>query len=159
MTDERSKRISRRQIVQTAGGIAVISATGLAACGGDPEPAPQPPPAAAGQEPAPEPKPEPMAEAEPQPEPEPAAEAQPEPQPDPESLPKLTEDDEAAAALGYRNNAADVDTARYPNFQAGQQCRNCTLFEGGDSEWGPCPIFLGKRVNANGWCATYAPKV
>ena len=176
MIDDQNKLVTRRQVVQTAGGIAAISVTGLAGCGGGGDsapkaPAPKSPSAAAAPEPAPAPapasEPEPMAAAEPEPEPAPeaaaeeqsaAAEPEPAPKPDPESLPKLTEDDPAASALGYRNNAGDVDTAKYPNYQAGQQCRSCALFEGGDAAWGPCSIFPGKRVNANGWCATFAPK-
>jgi len=177
LSEKHDSRASRREVVQTLGGLAVLSTAGLAGCSGgdDPAPAAEPaaPAAAAKPEPqpvAPQPKPEPEPVAEQAPEtvaeeavepaPEPVAEkaAEPKPAVDPESLPKLTEDDAAASALGYRHNASDVDTAKYPNFQAGQQCRNCTLFEGGDAAWGPCSIFPGKRVNANGWCATYAPK-
>ncbi|MEM1263860.1 MAG: high-potential iron-sulfur protein [Pseudomonadota bacterium] len=71
------------------------------------------------------------------------------------SLPQLTEDDAQAVALGYQHDASTVSNDRY---EAGQQCQNCVLYTGGDQAWGPCSIFPGKLVNANGWCSTYTAK-
>lgn len=74
-------------------------------------------------------------------------------------LQRLDQSDPQAQALAYVNDAATVDTAAQPRFEAGQACANCTLFLGEDgAEWGPCSIFPGKLVNAKGWCSVYAPK-
>ena len=64
-----------------------------------------------------------------------------------------------AQAFAYVNDAATVDSAAQPAYQAGQACANCSLFQGDDGdEWGPCSIFPGRAVNAAGWCMVYAPK-
>ena len=68
-------------------------------------------------------------------------------------LPKLSEDDPQAAALGYKHNAADA-----ANAGEGQNCSNCQLYNGGDADWGPCSIFPGKAVSAEGWCATWVQR-
>ena len=68
-------------------------------------------------------------------------------------LPKLSEDDPQASALGYVHNAADSEKAG-----EGQYCNNCQLWSGGDAEWGPCAIFPGKAVANKGWCVTWAKK-
>jgi outer membrane biosynthesis protein TonB len=179
MMDKSSDPLTtRRIVVKTLGtGVALLPVAGLVACGGEqsapPKPATAPPPAASAPPPAPmpeEPAPEaaPVAETAPEPapeaEPEPAPAAEPAPEPAPAQpaaqLVRLTEDDPAAAALGYKNDASSVDKAKYPQYKAGQQCRNCTLYSGAaDAAYGPCSIYPGKEVNANGWCATYAPKV
>ena len=76
-------------------------------------------------------------------------------------LPQLAEDDAQAAALGYRHDAATVDTGKFPkragDAGATQFCNNCQLYQGGD-EWGPCSIFPGKSVAAKGWCNAWVPK-
>ena len=78
-------------------------------------------------------------------------------------LQQLSLDDPSAQALGYRHDAANVDLQKYPqrakDEAANHYCRNCALFQGGDGEeWGPCALFPGKLVNANGWCSGYAPR-
>lgn len=70
-----------------------------------------------------------------------------------QDLPKVSEDDPQAQALGYVHNAAESDKAG-----EGQNCANCQLFSGGDAEWGPCSIFPGKAVSAKGWCATWVQR-
>ncbi|MEM7763922.1 MAG: high-potential iron-sulfur protein [Pseudomonadota bacterium] len=67
-------------------------------------------------------------------------------------LPKVTEDDPQAVALGYKHSAADTAAPE------GQNCANCQLYSGGDAEWGPCAIFPGKAVSAKGWCVTWAQR-
>ena len=52
---------------------------------------------------------------------------------------KLSVDDPTAKALGYVEASA-VD---------GQWCNNCNFWQGGDAEWGGCPIFPGKQVAAH----------
>lgn len=76
-----------------------------------------------------------------------------------ESVPQLSEDFPQAKALGYLNDTNTVDAAKYPKHAPDQICGNCALYSGkaGDA-WGPCGIFPGHQVNANGWCAAYVRK-
>ncbi len=40
-----------------------------------------------------------------------------------------------------------------------QQCKNRQLSSGEDgADWGPCNIFPGKVVNAEGWCKSWVKK-
>jgi hypothetical protein len=74
------------------------------------------------------------------------------------ALTRLDESASSTQALGYKHAAADVDTAAYPRFEAGQLCSNCTLYTTDDSSeagWGACSIFPGKLVNGQGWCNVY----
>ena len=67
--------------------------------------------------------------------------------------------DPQAVALGYVEDAAQVDKAKYASYVAGSNCANCALFAGkpGDAAGG-CPLFGGKQVNAKGWCSGYSKK-
>lgn len=71
----------------------------------------------------------------------------------------VDEADGVAKVLGYRADSRQVDAAKYPQHQAGQQCGNCHFFQGkaGDAQ-GPCPYFGGRVVSARGWCVAYATK-
>lgn len=71
---------------------------------------------------------------------------------------RLGEDEPAAVALGYKHDAASVDSARFPRYAAGQLCENCALYQPGAEGWGGCGVFPGKQVAAKGWCNAYAPK-
>lgn len=76
-----------------------------------------------------------------------------------QDMPQLTEDDPVAASMRYTHDASTVDPASRANPAAEQNCANCALIQGEDGEtWRPCQIFPGKLVNANGWCAVWAPK-
>jgi hypothetical protein len=69
---------------------------------------------------------------------------------------RLPESDPAAVAVGYKEDAAKVDKAKYTNYAAGQNCSNCSLFEGKATDaWGGCTLFPGKQVAAKGWCSSY----
>lgn len=72
---------------------------------------------------------------------------------------KLDENDRQAVSLGYKHDTTKVDQAKFPKHDPSQKCSNCQLFQGkpGDA-WGPCPIFGGKQVAANGWCNSYVKK-
>jgi len=62
---------------------------------------------------------------------------------------KLDPADPQAQALQYVHESE----------KEGQQCRNCQLYTGeADAEWGPCGIFPGKQVSANGWCVSWVEK-
>ncbi|MEM5299125.1 high-potential iron-sulfur protein [Burkholderia sp. JPY481] len=73
--------------------------------------------------------------------------------------PKVSETDPTAQALGYKADASKVDKAKFAKFQPGQQCSNCSFFQGkaGDA-YGGCPMFAGKQVAATGWCSAYNKK-
>lgn len=72
-------------------------------------------------------------------------------------LPKVSEDDPTAIALGYKHDANAVDTTKFPKRAgeagASQLCSNCSLYMAPDgAEWGKCSIFPGKLVAGAGWC-------
>ena len=74
-------------------------------------------------------------------------------------LPKLDEESDQAKALGYKHDTTEVDGAAYPTHDPANKCSGCLLYTGKDgAEWGPCNIFPGKEVAAEGWCTAYAPK-
>ncbi len=76
-----------------------------------------------------------------------------------QELPRLTLEDPAAVALGYVHDAANVDTGKFPRYEAGQACSNCNLISGDDgASWRPCAIFPGKLVANEGWCSAWVPK-
>lgn len=69
---------------------------------------------------------------------------------------RLSEDDELAQQLGYKEDATAVDAEEWPDYMDGRICANCQLYEGQEGEaWGPCQIFGGQLVNANGWCQAW----
>jgi hypothetical protein len=69
---------------------------------------------------------------------------------------KVDEKSPQAKALDYHHNAAQV---KNPKRTKDQFCHNCQFFQGkaGDA-WGPCTVFQGKLVAANGWCSTWVKK-
>jgi hypothetical protein len=75
------------------------------------------------------------------------------------AAPRLDEKDPTAQALGYKHDATKVDKAKFPKYQPGETCANCTLYQAKPTDpWGPCPIFAGKEVSAKGWCSAYIKK-
>jgi hypothetical protein len=74
-------------------------------------------------------------------------------------LPHVDEKESLATAMGYVHDAKKVDANKVPQFKPGSHCANCLQYTGkaGD-EWGPCNIFPGKAVNANGWCKVWVAK-
>jgi High potential iron-sulfur protein len=64
-------------------------------------------------------------------------------------LPQLDPNDPMAKALEYVLASANPD----------QHCKSCQLYSGEvGAEWGPCAVFPGKSVNANGWCKSWLKK-
>ncbi len=64
-----------------------------------------------------------------------------------------------AKALGYVHHYEDVDTERWPRFQAGQICSNCQLAQGDlSADWMGCAIFPGKKVANEGWCNAWVQR-
>ena len=70
-------------------------------------------------------------------------------------LPPVTEADPTAKALGYVEDASKTADAKH---KAGANCVNCQFYSGGATGRGPCQLFPGKSVNANGWCVSHMPK-
>jgi High potential iron-sulfur protein len=71
----------------------------------------------------------------------------------------VDQNDPSAKSLGYYQDAAAVDPAKYPQHLSGQTCWKCVLFKGGANDaWGPCVAFAGKLVSAQGWCTAFAAK-
>ncbi len=76
-----------------------------------------------------------------------------------EDLPQITEDDPVGMALKYTHDASSVDPALRTQPATDQSCANCAQLQGNEGdEWRPCAIFVGKLVNANGWCSVWVPK-
>jgi hypothetical protein len=74
-------------------------------------------------------------------------------------LPHLKPNDPTAVALSYTDNAAGVDSKKFPSYQPGQHCGTCLQLQGQDGQpWRPCNLFPGMLVNANGWCKVWVPK-
>ena len=68
----------------------------------------------------------------------------------------LSESDPAAVAVGYKEDAAKVDRAKYPNYAAGQTCATCSLYQGKSTDaWGGCTLFSDKLVAGRGWCSSW----
>jgi hypothetical protein len=73
---------------------------------------------------------------------------------------RLDVKDPAAAALGYVENAAQVDTKKYPAFVKGSTCENCLLLQGSaGNNYRPCSVFPGKLVSVSGWCKSWTPEM
>jgi hypothetical protein len=72
---------------------------------------------------------------------------------------KVSESDPTAIALGYKEDASKVDKAKFAKYAAGQDCGNCSFYQGKASDpWGACPMFGGKLVSSRGWCSAYNKK-
>ncbi|MFM0198804.1 high-potential iron-sulfur protein [Paraburkholderia fungorum] len=69
----------------------------------------------------------------------------------------LSEADPKAQAVGYKEDTARVDKAKFPGYAAGQTCANCSLFQGKATDaYGGCTLFGDKQVAARGWCSSYS---
>jgi hypothetical protein len=69
---------------------------------------------------------------------------------------QLSESDPQARSYGYQADASKVDKAQYSTYQAGQECANCSLYQGKAGEpSGGCVLFGTKQVAAHGWCSAY----
>ena len=75
--------------------------------------------------------------------------------------PELQESDPIAVALGYKKDAATVDTTKYPKragaVGATQFCSNCALYSAGADGLGGCTAIPGKQVAGAGWCNAWIP--
>ncbi|MFT4173213.1 MAG: high-potential iron-sulfur protein [Rhodocyclaceae bacterium] len=72
---------------------------------------------------------------------------------------RVSEREPTAIALGYKDDAAQVDRKKYAGYRAGDICANCRLYTAPASESaGPCTAFGNKLVAAGGWCAAYVKR-
>jgi len=65
-----------------------------------------------------------------------------------DDLPMVDSEAANAVALQY----TDAST------KDGMTCSSCSLYQGGDADAGPCPLFPGSHVAGMGWCSAYVPK-
>ena len=73
---------------------------------------------------------------------------------------KLDVKDPAASALGYVENAAQVDTKKYPTYVKGSTCENCLQLQGKPgNNYRPCNLFPGKVVAVSGWCSSWTAEM
>jgi hypothetical protein len=76
-----------------------------------------------------------------------------------QGAPLVNEKDAQAVAMGYAADTTKVDAKKFPKHAATQKCSNCALYTApANSASGPCGIFPGKAVAANGWCNAYVKK-
>ena len=73
---------------------------------------------------------------------------------------KLDVKDPAAVALGYVENASQVDAKKYPRFVPGSNCDNCLQLQGKPgNNYRPCNLFSGKLVAVSGWCSGWTAEM
>jgi hypothetical protein len=78
---------------------------------------------------------------------------------DAKALPHLTTQDPQALALHYTEDAGKIDASKDPTHTGGAKCANCKLYQGSNGEpFGPCQLYPGKAVSANGWCMGFQQK-
>ncbi|TVQ72593.1 MAG: High potential iron-sulfur protein [Chromatiaceae bacterium] len=69
---------------------------------------------------------------------------------------RLDLESDSAQALAYTHDAGTVD---HPQFKEGSNCLNCMLYSDPNAkEWGPCAVFPGKHVAAEGWCTAWVAR-
>jgi hypothetical protein len=73
---------------------------------------------------------------------------------------RLDVKDPAAIAVGYVENAGQVDVKKYPAYVKGSTCENCLQLQGSaGSAYRPCSLFPGKLVSVSGWCDAWTPEI
>jgi hypothetical protein len=71
-------------------------------------------------------------------------------------LPHLDEADSSAKALAYVHDASAISV----EVRGGEDrvCTSCRFYIKHDVAWGPCNLFPGKAVAAQGWCKGWVAK-
>jgi hypothetical protein len=68
--------------------------------------------------------------------------------------------DPQAVALGYVENAAEVDAKKFPRYVKGSNCENCLQLQGKPgNNYRPCNLFSGKLVAVSGWCSGWTAEM
>jgi hypothetical protein len=74
--------------------------------------------------------------------------------------PHLDVKDPAAVKVGYLEKASGVDPKKFPSYEKGSSCENCSLLQGSaGAAYRPCTLFPGKLVATAGWCSSWAPEI
>jgi High potential iron-sulfur protein len=74
--------------------------------------------------------------------------------------PRVDVKDPAAKALGYVENASQVDPKKYPSYTKGSSCENCAQLQGASGpSYRPCDLFAGKLVSIGGWCSGWTAEI
>ena len=72
---------------------------------------------------------------------------------------KLDPKDPQATALGYVEDTTKADSKKFPKHTNAQKCAVCQFYSGAaGAKDGPCAVFGGKLVSANGWCNSWVKK-
>lgn len=72
---------------------------------------------------------------------------------------KVSPSDPQAAALGYVDDTTKADQKKFPKHTNDQKCAGCQFYTAAaNSKEGPCAVFGGKLVAANGWCNSWVKK-
>jgi len=78
---------------------------------------------------------------------------------DAKAQPHVTAQDPQARSLHYTEDASTLDASRNPTHTEGAKCANCLLYQGRSGDpFGPCELYPGQAVSANGWCMGYQKK-
>jgi High potential iron-sulfur protein len=73
---------------------------------------------------------------------------------------KLDVHDPAAIALGYVENASQVDGKKFPKYVPGSNCDNCLQLQGKPgNNYRPCSLFPEKLVSVSGWCSGWTAEM
>lgn len=71
-------------------------------------------------------------------------------------LPQLDPASAHAKALGYTDDHNKVDARRWPKKGgmdgSAQQCKTCALYRRHSDGSGSCSMFLGEKIQPEGWC-------
>jgi High potential iron-sulfur protein len=74
--------------------------------------------------------------------------------------PRLEPRDPAAIALGYSEDANQIDVKKYPSYVKGSTCENCLQLQGSTGPaYRPCSLFPGKVVSVSGWCSGWSAEI
>jgi hypothetical protein len=77
-----------------------------------------------------------------------------------EATQKVDIHEPTAVALGYVENASQVDGKKYPQFVPGSNCENCLQLQGKPgNNYRPCSLFSGRLVSVSGWCSGWAAEM
>jgi hypothetical protein len=72
---------------------------------------------------------------------------------------KVDPKDPQATALGYVDDTTKADSKKFPKHTNDHKCNGCQLYSApANSKEGPCAVFGGKLVAANGWCSSWVKK-
>jgi hypothetical protein len=72
------------------------------------------------------------------------------------AMPRLSEADPHARAVGYVEDAAQLDRPQYPKYKSGEDCATCALYGAvAEPSWGSCTLFPRRVVAAKGWCDAF----